>query len=369
MVDNMPRGVEMLIVDSHEDLAWNALTFGREYMRSVAETRSLETGNETPARNGNTLLGYPEWVRGRVAVIFATLFAMPERWKTGPWEPAYTTPAEARVMYSAQMDHYHHWVDEHPQQLRLIGGLSDLEHVLATWRPEETRTPTIGLLPLMEGAEAIADLSEIEEWVRRGVRAIGPAWASNAYCGGTAEPGGLTKLGQELLEVMESFGMILDLSHMDEAAALPALDRYGGVVMASHSNARRLVPEHPKPNRHLSDETIARLAERQAVIGIVPYNPFLRGDWTPAMGKQAVSTDRVLDQIDHVCQMVGNAAHVGLGSDFDGGPSLEKVPAEIGTIADLQLLHAGLEQRGYSPLEVQGIFGGNWLNLLRRALR
>ncbi len=367
-MDKPPHADELLIVDSHEDLAWNALTFGRDYMRSVAETRALEAGGPVPERNGNTLLGYPEWVRGRVAVVFATLFAMPERWKTAAWEPAYRTPAEARVMYSAQMDHYQRWVDEHSTQLKLIGGRSDLELVLATWRPGEAGSPIIGLLPLMEGAEGIANPSELEDWVRRGVRAIGPAWASNAYCGGTAEPGGLTQLGQELLEDMESLGLILDLSHMDEAAALPALDRYSGVVMASHSNVRKLVPEHPKPNRHLSDETIARLAERQAVIGIVPYNPFLRGDWTTAMGKQAVSIVRVLDQIDHVCQVVGDAAHVGIGSDFDGGPGLEKVPAEIDTIADLHLLRAGLEQRGFTPAEVQGIFSGNWLNLLRRSL-
>lgn len=360
---------DLLIVDAHEDLAWNALTFGREYMRPVAETRALEAGSPTPQRNGNTLLGYPEWIRGHVAVVFATLFAMPERWKTGAWEPAYTTPAEARPMYSAQLDHYHHWVEGNPEHLRLIAGLADLEQVLATWQPAHAGTPMVGLLPLMEGAEAIGDPAEVEAWAARGVRAIGPAWASNAYCGGTAEPGDLTDLGRRLLQAMESLGLILDLSHMDEAATLTALDLYTGVVMASHSNARRLVPEHPKPNRHLTDETIARLAERDAVIGIVPYNPFLRGDWTPAMGKQAVSIERVLDQIDHVCQVAGDATHVGLGSDFDGGPGLEKVPAEIDTIADLQLLRGGLAERGFSPAEVRGIFGGNWLQLLQRALR
>jgi membrane dipeptidase len=366
---NIAPAERTLIVDGHEDLAWNALTFGREYMRSVVETRASEAGGPTPERNGNTLLGYPEWIRGQVAVIFATLYAMPERWKTGPWEPAYKTPAEARPMYSAQMDHYHRWVDGHPGKLQLIAGLADLEQVLATWQGPQATTPTIGLLPLMEGAEGIAQPHEVEEWVARGVRAIGPAWASNAYCGGTAEPGGLTPLGHELLEVMDSFGVILDLSHMDEAAAMRALDVYGGVIMASHANARKLVPDHPKPNRHLSDETIVRLAEREAVIGIIPYNPFLRGDWTPALGKHAVSITRVLDQIDYMCQVVGSAAHVGLGSDFDGGPALEKVPSEIDTIADLQLLRAGLEQRGFSPAEVRGIFGENWLRLLRRALR
>ncbi len=77
-----------LIVDAHEDLAYNMLTFGRDYTRSVAETRRIEiaSGSEAPEHNGQTLLGWPEYQRGRVAVVFSTLFATPVRRKTDDWD-------------------------------------------------------------------------------------------------------------------------------------------------------------------------------------------------------------------------------------------------------------------------------------------
>ena len=54
----------MLIVDAHEDLAWNMLSFGRDYTRSALETRQLEKGTDAPKRNGDTLLGWDEYQRG-----------------------------------------------------------------------------------------------------------------------------------------------------------------------------------------------------------------------------------------------------------------------------------------------------------------
>ena len=66
-----------IIVDSHQDLAWNMLCFGRDYTRSVQETRALEVGSIAVEKNGDTLLGYPEYQSGNVAVIFATSLPPP----------------------------------------------------------------------------------------------------------------------------------------------------------------------------------------------------------------------------------------------------------------------------------------------------
>ena len=91
----------MQIVDSHQDLAWNMLTFGRDYTRSVAETRRLEAGGQTRLRNGDSLLGWPEYQDGRIAVIFATLFAAPTRHKLGDWDSlTYADTHEAYTSYS-----------------------------------------------------------------------------------------------------------------------------------------------------------------------------------------------------------------------------------------------------------------------------
>jgi membrane dipeptidase len=77
---------------------------------------------------------------------------------------------------------------------------------------------------------------------------------------------------------------------------------------------------------------------------------------------------RLINHIDHVCQLAGNAHHVGLGSDFDGGFGVQSVPLDIDTIADLQKLAPLLEERGYTDEDVAAILGGNWLDLLRDTL-
>jgi len=356
-----------LIVDAHEDLAWNALTFGRDYTQSALATRQVEANSETPRRNGNTLLGLPEYLQGQVAVIFGALFASPAR-SAAAWEvDSYSNADEAYRAASRQLDYYHRLTDEHEQFVR-ITGRADLEQVLASWTGEDAAQRRVGLVPLMEGADPIREPQEAEGWMERGVRIVGLAWASTRYSGGTGEPGPLTSEGRRLLDVMAGLGLILDLSHASDESFLEALDRFQGSVIVSHANPRALLKNSPRPERFLTDEMIERLAEAQGVIGVVPLNGFLKTSWQPANGKQAVSLSSVLDMIDHICQVTGSAAHVGLGSDFDGGFGVERTPAEIDTVADLQKLDGLLKARGYRDEDVAAILGQNWIGLLRRGL-
>ena len=76
----------------------------------------------------------------------------------------------------------------------------------------------------------------------------------------------------------------------------------------------------------------------------------------------------IVAQIDYICQLAGDARHVGLGSDFDGGFGWQSVPAGIDTIADLQKLAPLLAEKGYSNQDIAAILGENWLQLLRRTL-
>jgi len=100
-----------LIVDAHEDLAWNALTFGRDYTRSALDTRQAEAKSAAPQRNGHTLLGLPEYLSGRVAVIGATLFASPAR-AAFDWETeCYFNVDEAHHVANRQLDYYHRLTD------------------------------------------------------------------------------------------------------------------------------------------------------------------------------------------------------------------------------------------------------------------
>jgi membrane dipeptidase len=358
-----------LIVDAHADLAWNMLTYGRDYTRSALETRQLETGSQTIVQNGDTLLGWPEYQHGRVAVIFSTLYVTPQRWKTHESDnQVYQTFDEAHHLYREQLMVYHKLTDSQPDKFRLIHSRAELDFILYNWQSPSQNGHPVGMVVLMEGAEGIRNPSELAEWHELGLRLIGPAWVGTRYCGGWKEPGPLTDDGRELLSAMADFNFMLDLSHMDEWAALEALDFYHGPVVATHGNCLSLLPNYPT-NRQLSDRVIRGVIEREGVVGLVPYNIYLKVGWSKEKSQRdEVHLTDLVNHIDYVCQLAGDALHAGIGSDFDGGFGLQSSPVEIDTIADLQNLVSLLAERGYSDIDTSNILGGNWLDRLKRNL-
>ncbi|MEJ2707508.1 MAG: membrane dipeptidase [Anaerolineales bacterium] len=360
----------MILVDSHEDLAWNMATFGRNYLNSIEETRQRERNTIIPEVNGDTLLGWPEYQRGRVAIVFGTLFAAPMRTQEGDWDTqCYLESEQAFQLYSRQLDLYQRLVEDHADKFSLIQTRGDLQAVIEAWQQEQASEEgrPVGIVVLMEGAEGVRAPSELEEWWQRGVRIIGPAWRGTRFCGGTREPGPLTKEGFALLEAMASLGFGLDISHMDEAAVLQALDSYPEQILASHANAKALL-KGTESNRHLSDRVIQGLLEREAVIGVVPLNSFLKAGWLRGDPRQGIDLQDLVAHIDYICQMAGDARHVGLGSDFDGGFGLQSTPLGIDTIADLQKLVPLLAEKGYDEVDIAAVMGQNWIEMLRRIL-
>lgn len=360
------------IIDSHQDLAWNMVNLGRDYTRSAYDIRESEKNTPIPAYNGNTLLGWPQYIQANVAIVFGTLFCTPQRRHNADYEiQLYETPDEAYACYRQNLDAYLRLTDRNPDKFRLLFDKTDLNNHITQWRSHLDQTgespPPVGIVILMEGADGILEPAQVEEWYQWGVRLIGPAWAGNRYCGGTREPGPLTKLGYSLLENMADLGIVLDISHMDHQSARQSLDFYDGQVVATHANAEALLPGIPI-NRHLKDETIRQLIERNGVIGMVPMNPFLDWDWRDHGGRAGTSLEKFVAQIDHVCQIAGNTKHVGIGTDFDGGFGVELAPQEIDTIADLQKLSTHLTKKGYNQEDINRILSGNWLRILQSNL-
>ncbi len=360
-----------LIVDAHQDLAWNMLTFGRDYTRAAAETRQREAAQGWIAEvNGDSTLGWPDFQRGRVAVIFATLFASPQRHAMSEWDTQrFSDPETAYRVYSRQLDLYHRLADSHPDKFRLVTTRSTLRNVLAGWETPQNEAGghPVGLVPLMECAEAVRRPADLPEWWERGVRIIGPAWAGTRFCGGTREPGPLTKEGFTLLDAMAEIGFTLDLSHMDWEAALQALDSYEGPIIASHANAFSIIRD-VQGNRAIPDQVIDGIIARGGVIGIVPYNRFLVWSWKNSDPRAHVPLSLVAAQLDYICQRAGDALHVGFGTDFDGGFGLQHLPDGLDTIADLHAIAPFLEERGYTHDDLCAIFGGNWINHLKKSL-
>lgn len=371
--ENAPQGAFFdnmnLIVDAHADIAYNMLKYGRDYTRPIQETRQLEINSPTVKANGDTLISWHEYQRGNVAIIFSTLFAAPMRFSTYENEAlVYKNFDEAHQLYKNQVDVYQRMTDTMPDKFRIIASKADL-NLLLDHRTSASSEHPVGMVILMEGAEGIRNLSELEEWHKLGVRLIGPAWVGTRYCGGWKEPGPLTSDGKKLLSAMADFNFTLDLSHMDELAAIEALDLYEGPIVGTHANCSALMP-NSNTNRHFTDRIIEGIIEHDGVVGVVPFNTYLKVGWLRDKGhsRAEVPLQTLVNHIDHVCQIAGDSKHVGIGSDFDGGFGLQSVPPEIESVADFQKLAPLLSQRGYNETDIENILGNNWLTRLKRDL-
>ena len=206
---------------------------------------------------------------------------------------------------------------------------------------------------------------DVGDWYLAGLRILAPSWHATRYAGGTHMPGPLTEAGRELMTELDKTHLILDVSHMTDEGFYEALDLFHGTMIASHSNCRVYVPTE----RQLSDEMIRALISRDGVIGTVFYNSFLVNGWKENESKKSeVTLAHAVKQIQHICKIAGNARHVGIGSDLDGGFGVDGAPAEIDTVADLSKLGDALSQEDFSEGEVQGAMYGNWLRILERTL-
>ena len=222
----------MLIVDGHEDPAYNTLVDGRDYLRSAFQIRLDEIGSLVPDLNGVCMLGLPEWLRGNVAVVIVTLTAIP-RADIRSGELGYPNAEGAFQTALAQLGIYRQWA-EHPQ-VELITHRQHLDDVLSCWSTPVTpdRDPRrVGLVLLIENADVIREPAELDVWYEQGVRLVGPAWSGNRYTGSTDDGGPLTDPGRELIVQMDRLGMPLDLSHMSDVAIAQALELFGGTVVA-----------------------------------------------------------------------------------------------------------------------------------------
>lgn len=357
----------MIILDAHQDIALSAVALGRDYLEHTLIKRKREADTSIPAKDGNATIGLPDALIGRVALVFSTLFTAPQHTKTSAdyGNIYYETPAQAYTHAMTQLDYYHR-IQDKSAQLRIIKTQADLAAVLATWSEGKSIEDHVqGLVILMENGDPIVEPKQFEEWYERGVRLVGLAWVSSRYCGGTGEPGGLTTLGRELLDVMAAHNAILDLSHMAEEAFFDSLHHYEkDLIIASHSNPRKF----RNSDRHLSDSMITQLAERDGVMGIVLYNRFLSDTWVKGSLKRDLPLSVAVDAIDYVCQLTGSAAHVGIGSDFDGGFGAESIPDGLDTVSDLIRIADLLRERGYNADDIDAIMSGNMLRKLRQAL-
>jgi membrane dipeptidase len=356
----------MIIFDAHLDLAWNAIEWNRDLLQPVAEIRrqEREQGMKDRTRGSNTV-SFPELRRGRVAIFIATLLARVVRPDLVPAFRRYSSMEAAYAAAQGQLAYYR--ALERQQVLRWIKDAATLEKHVRAWSENEEGNEPLGFILSMEGADPVLVPEQVEEWWQAGLRIIGPAhYGVSPYAHGTGTEGGLFPPGRPLLEAMDRVGMILDVTHLSDQSFDEALDIYGGPVLASHHNCRALVPDQ----RQLTDDQIRRLVQRGAVIGTaldawMLYPGWVRGKTRPE--EAGVKMVAMVDHIDRVCQLAGNARHAAIGTDLDGGFGREQSPYDLDTIADLQKVPDLLRTRGYDEEAIRGILCGNWLRFFKEA--
>ncbi len=350
----------MLIFDAHLDLSMNALEWNRDLTRPIDEIRRREQGRADKPDRGRGTVCLPEMRRGQIGLCVATMIA--RYVKPGNPLPGWHSPEIAWAQTQGQLAWYR--AMEEAGQMVQIANRAALEKHVRLWQDDPPAGAPIGYVLSLEGADSILTPAHVERAYAQGLRAIGPAhYGPGIYAQGTHVAGGLGPRGRELLAEMERLGIILDATHLCDDSFWESLDAFGGRVWASHNNCRALVPD----TRQFTDEQIKVLIERGAVIGGVldawMLSPgWIRGQTTPESAGVRLAT--MVDHIDHVCQLAGNARHAAIGSDLDGAFGREQSPADLDTIADLARVPELLAARGYSDADVQQIMHGNWIRFL-----
>ena len=354
----------MFTIDCHLDLSMNALEWNRDLTRPLSEINSREAGLRDKPDRGNATVCLPELRKGNIGLVVATQigrYVAPDNHL-----PGWHSPAQAWAQTQGQLAWYRAMEDA--GELVQIRGLADLDRHVELWSQATSTTDLpIGYILSLEGADSLVTVGHLEKAYESGLRALGPAhYGPGRYANGTDSSGKLGQDGYALLAEMERLNIILDATHLCDDAFWDALDHFGGPVWASHNNCRALVNH----NRQYSDEQIKALVERGAVIGaaldawmMVPG--WQRGISTPQ--NMNCNLEVMIDHIDHICQLAGNADHVGIGSDLDGAFGREQCPYDLETIADLSKVPDLFSKRGYSPADVEKLMHGNWLRFLRKA--
>lgn len=219
----------------------------------------------------------------------------------------------------------------------------------------------------MEGAEAIGpDLDALYLFYDMGLRSLGPVWSRPTIFGhgvpmkfpGTPDIGpGLTEKGKDLIRLCNELGILIDLSHLNEAGFDDIAKLSDAPLVATHSNAHVLC----NSPRNLTDRQLAVIKDSGGMVGLNFATFFLNQDGTAA---QDVSWDVIIRQVDYLVEHLGED-HVGLGSDFDGCV----LPKGIGDVAGVPALFTALENHGYDGALLDKLAKDNWIACLQRTLK
>jgi membrane dipeptidase len=222
--------------------------------------------------------------------------------------------------------------------------------------------PPVAVLHL-EGAEAIdPSLEALDLWYAAGLRSLGPVWSrANAFGHGVpfmspSSPDigpGLSEAGRALVRRCAELGILVDVSHLNEAGFWDLAALEPGPLVASHSAAHALCAA----SRNLTDAQLDAIGHSEGLVGIVFACAFLRPDFADDAD---TPVELIADHARYVAERIG-VEHVALGSDFDGAT----IPAALGDAAGMpQLLDVLADRGGFTAAELAAIGWDNWRRVL-----
>jgi membrane dipeptidase len=354
------------LVDGHNDLPWEI----RE--KAGGDLARLDPRASNPAQHTDI----PRLRAGAVGGVFWAAYVPAE----------YARGGAARVALE-QIDLIHRMTAQSPD-LRMALTADDVERA--------HRDGRIASLIGIEGGHAIENsLGTLRQFHALGVRYLTLThgttidWADAAT--DSAEHGGLTRFGEEVVREMNRMGMLVDLSHVSPETMKDAIRVSAAPVIFSHSSARALA-DHP---RNVPDDVLRLLKPNGGLVMVNFYSGFIdpgaaasmRGMFEVQRRFQAQYPDdraaaqrayrewqrqnpiargniaTVADHIDHIVKVAG-IDHVGIGSDYDGVTSL---PQGLDDVSHYPYLTVELLRRGYSDADVRKVIGGNILRVMRAA--
>jgi len=248
-------------------------------------------------------------------------------------------------------DRFYKELHDHEDKMMLFTKVSDVR--------EAEKQGKIAAMLSIEGGEAVeADLGILRMLYKLGLRAMTLTWNErNQIADGAGEgrtKGGLTNFGVELVKEMNNLGMVVDVSHLNDAGFFDVIETTTKPIIASHSNCRAVCNHR----RNLTDDMIKILADNGGVMGMNFAPSFVDEN------KENATLERVLDHVDHIVK-VASVDNVGLGSDFDG---IETTPKGLEDVTRMPYLTEGLLKRGYKEDDIRKVLGENFLRVFKQVI-
>jgi membrane dipeptidase len=316
------------LIDGHNDLPWAIRNAEKPRDVAAYDLRTTTPGHTDLARLKAGMVGAQFWS------VYIPLDAVEE--------------GAAKVQLE-QIDIAKRVFDMYPDAFEPAYTASDVERAFGAGR--------IGSLMGMEGGHAIENsLGALRAFFQAGVRYMtlthsdNTDWADSAT--GLPIHGGLTRFGEEVVREMNRMGMLVDLSHVAPTTMHDVLDVAEAPVIFSHSSAKA-VTDHP---RNVPDDVLKRMPENGGVVMVTFVPSFVSADGNATLAD-------VADHIDHVKGVAG-AAHVGIGSDYDG---ITSVPVGLEDVSTFPALFAELSRRGWTEEELHLLAGENLLRVMRES--